>query len=207
MLAARQGRTTITNVMFKSVVQIVEQARLYPAATQPAGTHQSYPVPVYGTKGVELAFMYCRAMILKAREGLQLWPPSYVATLAATTGRFDRLKAVRPGDFRQAHAIDSPIGKYLAPAEREADTFLTKLARLYQAYDLLLPSFALRSGQLSGDTREAVLEFRDLFQQIAEAPLLPYYVYLGREFFAWLDAVGIPGEFKRDPVGGISGGR
>ena len=46
---------------------------------RPAGTHQSYPVPVPGLKGMNLAFLYGKAMVVKSGEGYQLWPPSHLA--------------------------------------------------------------------------------------------------------------------------------
>jgi len=175
--------------MFKSIVQIIEQARLYPAAVQPLGTHQSYPVPVQGDQGLRLAFLYCKAMIVRPREGLQLWPPNYIAFMVAGTGRFDQLKAVAARDFGQTYTMDQPIGVYLTAAERLADSFLTKQARLYQTYDQLLPAFARRTNAVPSEVKQAADEFRSLFPEVAEAPLLPYYQHVGSEFFDWLTRV------------------
>jgi len=128
-------------------------------------------------------------MIVKPREGLQLWPPTYIAFMDVSTGRFDRLKAVTSRDFGQVHAMDRPIGTYLTRAERLSDSCLTKEARLLQAFDVFLPSFAQRAGAPPLEVRQAATEFRTLFQEVAEIPLLAYYQFLAKEFFSWLTLV------------------
>jgi hypothetical protein len=175
--------------VFKSVVQTIEQARLYPAGVQPPGTHQSYPVPVRRGQDLQLAFLYCKAMIIRPREGLQLWPPNYIAFMVARTGRFDQLRAVTASDFGQNCNMDKPMGVHLTAAERLAGGFLTKEARLYQAYDQLLPAFAGEPSPAPSEVKPAAEEFRSLFPNVAEAPLLPFYKHVGKEFFDWLTRV------------------
>jgi hypothetical protein len=170
----------------KSVIQVAEQARLYPGGVQPPGTHQSYPVPLRGATDLKLAFLYCKAMIVRPREGLCLWPPAYVAMMSAATGRFDELKAVTARDFGQGHVMDQPLGNYITPADRLTDAFLTKQARLYQAYDQILPAYSQGKGR--GDVKQAADEFRALFAEITERPLFPYYQYIAKDFLSWLGA-------------------
>lgn len=170
----------------RSVVTLVETARLHPAGALPLGTHQSYPIPVPDPKGLRVAFLYCRAEIVEAKQGLQLWPPSYVAFLEARTGRFERLATLTADDRGQDRPADRPLGSYLTLAERMTDTFLTQQVRLYQAYDDLLPAFAARPGDVPPEVVRSILEFEQLFPRVTEGPLLPHYQVIGKEFFAWL---------------------
>jgi hypothetical protein len=172
-----------------SVVRLIQQARLYVLGALPTGIHQSYPVPVRDPKGIRLAFFYGHAEILKPGEGFQLWPPTYVALLHPETAKLQELRAIAPKDFGQRHAQDQPLGAYLTMPERMQAEFLTKQVRWYQAYDVLLPLFAARSPRVPPEGKQALAEFNELFPQVTEAPLLPYYQTVGKEFFAWLKAV------------------
>lgn len=170
-----------------SVVEIIEHARLHPAGALAPDTHQSYPIPIVRTADVEMAFLYCKGMVLVPKEGLQLWPPHYVAFLSARSCRFERLQSVTPADFgRHSDPADRPIGGCLTLAERSTESFLTKQARFYQAYDDLLPSFAASSPAATESSKRAAKEYLLLFGEVTEPPLLPYYQNLGHEFFLWL---------------------
>jgi len=57
---------------------------------------------------------------------------------------------------------------------------------LWKLYDQVLPSFAARRAP-DADAKKAIEEFRELFAQLAEKPLQPYYETLGKEFFTWLE--------------------
>jgi hypothetical protein len=172
----------------KSVVQLVKKARLYPCGALLALMHQSFPVPVPGPTGLQVAFFYGRGEVIAPREGLKLFPPTYVAFLEAETGRFVELRAVAAGEFGLP-ADDTVIGKYLSQGERLAAEFLTKEVKLYQAYDVLLPAFAAGSPVPASDVRKVAGEFNVLFPQVTEAPLQPCYQALGKAFFAWVNRV------------------
>jgi len=172
-----------------SVVQLTTVARVYPAGALPAGTHQSYPIPLPDPKGLRMAFFFCRAEIVTPRAGLQLWPPSYVAFLNARTGKFQELRAVTPKEYGQRHAEDKPMGPYLTLPERMAPEFLTAQVRWCQAYDEIIPAFLAGLVKPAPEVRQSVAEFRALFPQVTEPPLLPYYQALGKEFFGWLNRV------------------
>src|SRR5262249_3370051 len=146
-----------------SVVKLIDQARFHPAGALPAGTHQSYPVPVTGRRGLRVAFFYCTAMIVKPGEGLQLMTPSYVAFVNAESGEFDELKAVKPAEFGQKHTEGKFIGRSLTPPERLLPEFLTMQVRLYQAFDLLLPVFAKGQAGVAPGVKKAAAEFKALF--------------------------------------------
>src|SRR5262245_60902893 len=82
-----------------------------PAAALPVETHQSYLVPVAGSRGVKAAFFFCRSVVT-FKEGLRFLPPGYVAELDLTTGRLLRMYAVIPADFSRADPEDQILGQY-----------------------------------------------------------------------------------------------
>lgn len=187
------------SVEILSVVHLTNLARRYPANALPPEYHQSQPIPVPGPKGLRVAFLYGKAMIVEPGEGLQLTPPSYLAFLNAVTGDFEELRAVTPGEWGPKHKEEERIGRYLTLPERLVPEFLTKQLRLYQAYDALLPAFATDQANVpphlkqaaneAPPTKKAAAEFQALFRAVAESPLLPYYQAIGKAFFAWLTRV------------------
>ena len=173
----------------KSIVTLIETAALYPAGALREENYQSYPVPTRGPDGLRVAFLYCIAAIEEPRQGLRISAPKYVAFLQPETGMFEELRVASPADFGLAAVEDRWLGTYLTLAERQAPEFLTKLARLYQDYDLLMAAFAASLPAVPPETRKAAAEFSSLFPAVVEKALLPYYQVLGKHFFAWLRGV------------------
>lgn len=64
--------------------------------------------------------------------------------------------------------------------------------RIHDAVDLLLPPFADQQQALSGKAATAAGEFRDLFPELCEPGLLPYYKAMAKDFFAWVEKVAPP---------------
>jgi hypothetical protein len=171
----------------RSIVDLVAIAARYPARALPAGHHPSYPAPVLGPDGLRVAFLYCRAEIVRPGEGLSLTAPSYVAFVDARTAMFEELRAVTPGELGLGHAEGEVLGTTRTQPERLDPALVTKELRLYQTYDLLLPSFAAGQAQVDLGVQAAAREHEALFAELAEAPLLPYYRAVAGPFFAWRD--------------------
>jgi hypothetical protein len=172
----------------KSIVAIIESARHYTAASLPNETHQSYPVPVRTGGGIRIAFLYCVSRVT-FQEGLQLLPPSHLGFVNAETAVFEEFRAVRPADFGRSDPENQFLGKYRLPEGMTQEEYLDYQARLFQAYDRLLPQFAINQASVSPETKRAAGEFKALFNLITEQILRPYYQAIGNDFFAWLDKV------------------
>jgi hypothetical protein len=170
-----------------SIVQIIKAAALYPTVAMPDENHPSYPIPTPGAEGLRIAFLYCSAAIVEPQKGLQMKPPKYIAFFQAETGMFDELKAFIAEEWDLNPTQETWLGNYLTLPERQAPEFLTKQIRLYQSYDLLMVPFASGQAFLSDKERKAAIEFKALFEEISEKPLLPYYQAVGKQFFTWLD--------------------
>jgi hypothetical protein len=104
-------------------------------------------------------------------------------------GQFGELRSVQGQDFGQTYVPGQIIGKYGMPPGVTPEEFLPKRAELYADLDALLPAFAASQQTLDGSTLEAAKEFKELFNLLAEPPLMPFYHVVGREFFQWLDQV------------------
>ncbi len=63
----------------RSVVDLIDIARRYPARALSPDHHQSYPIPVLDSAGLRVGFLYGKGIIVEPGEGLQLQPPTYVA--------------------------------------------------------------------------------------------------------------------------------
>ena len=168
-----------------SVTHLINVARRYPANALAPEFHQSYPIPVRGTKGLRVGFLFGKGLIVNPGEGLQLMAPEYLAFINVETGAFEEMKAITPGEFGLPHAEHEPLGRYLTLPERMVPEFLTKQLRFYQACDALLPAFAWQKA-IVGEVAKAALEFETLFPQVTEGPWLPYYQAIGKAFFTWL---------------------
>jgi len=172
-----------------SVVKLIELARLYPAGALSSEFQQSYPIPVPHPNGLRLVFLFYKARIVKSGEGLQVKPPTYMADLHADSGEFEQIKAIVPREFGQTHDEDEFIGTYLTLPERRLPEFLTKEVRLFQSYDKLLAPFTENRTSLPMELKKFATEFKQLFPQVAEQPLRPYYQVVGKVFFDWLKNV------------------
>lgn len=168
--------------------QLIAQARQHPGAALPVETHQSYPIPVRDQGAPQVVFLYCVSRLVP-RDGLYLMAPSYRATLDATSGKFEELRAVVPGELGTGPETGPSIGKYGMPEGMTSEQFLELQAKLYAEYDALLPLFFADAGS-GRDFPKLAQQFRSRFFTLSEAPLHPFYRALGRAFFAWLS----PGE-------------
>lgn len=174
-----------------SIVRMVESAKNYTTGALPDIQHQSWPLPCPGTEGLRIAFLYCRAAIIEPGEGLQLRPPGYIAFFLAETGLFDELKIFAPEEWGMLPAEDAWIGRYLTPVERMEPEFLTKQIRLWTRYDTILPAFSINQTDVTAEVKRAAKQFTPMFEDVAETVLLPYYRGVGKDFFEWLNQIGV----------------
>jgi hypothetical protein len=169
-----------------SIVTLLEPLR-YASATLPRGSYVSWPVPVLQKGKLKVAALLGRGEIVESRQGLQLWPPSHVAYVDCRSSRLELLRAVTPSDFGRIDDPLEPLGPSRTPVERQSPEFVNATALFLQAFDAALPHFGDQARRLSPAATEAARELADLFGQVAEPPLLPYYAALSPAFFEWLE--------------------
>jgi hypothetical protein len=148
---------------------------------------QSFPIPVIRPDGLHVLFLYYPAQAIP-RQPSKLWPPDFLLSLEAS-GRFEELRAVTSREFGQFHQPDEIIGTYGLPEGMTYEQYDQKLARLNEVYDVLLPEFSAGRSEVGPEIVSAAREFADLFDLLSEPPLKPYYAFLGRDFFAWINQV------------------
>jgi hypothetical protein len=151
-------------------------------------SRQSLPVPVRHDGKVQVAFMYCPT--LARPTGSRMAPPDTVAWLDPVSGALATVAAVTPANFGQQHNPNEMLGEFRLPQGLTGDQYLDLRKRLFQLYDLL---FAAWAGNPSAPgpalLQGAAREFLQIFGQVSEPPLLPYYHALGTEYFQWVRAL------------------
>lgn len=167
---------------------LIARAREQLARALPTEAHQSYPIPVRHAAGLRIHFLYGTTR-LNPRVGLYLSPPKYLARFDARTGQLEEFRAVTAEDFGMGGDAGAGDGLLQMPEGMTREDYLSRQARLYEAYDVLLPAFAARETDVPPAVRKAANEFRTLFPSVSEASLKPCYRAEGRDFFSWLDQI------------------
>jgi hypothetical protein len=163
--------------------ELVLGAKAKTASLVPAMAHQSYPIPLRGGGTLDVLFLYCVARPV-FREGLSMLAPSHRGALSAVDGGLKEVRAVESQDLGVSDPPQKILGFWKMPADVTTEEFCARQERLYGLLDHLMPIFAeLREAPL----REAA-SFDELFRQVSEGPLLPYYAAVGIDFFGWLAA-------------------
>jgi hypothetical protein len=163
-------------------------SRLDPVRPAREENHRSYPMPVAGPMGLSAVFMHCAAGGVE-QQGWLIGVPEYLSRFDIETGKFQEMRAITPAEVGLA-ANQQWLGAYLSPQEREAPEFKAKHEQLCKCYDALLAPFAASLVDVPPDVKTAARDFRALFPQVMERPLLPCYQKLGAPFFDWLNRIG-----------------
>jgi len=150
--------------------------------------HQSLPIPLLQEGVLRVAFLYAPAEVREPGQGLSLEAPRFIARFTVHSGDFEELIPVSAAELGIDASDTDAIGTYLTTSERVTPEFLTKLLRLYQAYDRLLPAFA-EAERDDVTVSPVAREFIELFFAVSERPLHPYYREIGRQFFTWVSSL------------------
>ncbi|MCA0244622.1 MAG: hypothetical protein LCI02_27765 [Proteobacteria bacterium] len=153
-------------------------------------SRQSLPVPVPAREDrpLRIAFMYCPSQALPGVN--RLAPPSQVVWLDPKSGALIAVRAVTPQSFGRQDPPREVLGEFRLPPGMTADQYLALRERLFQLYDLLFPVWVQPSSQQDKVLLQAsAREFLQIFGQISEPPLIPYYHSLGRVYFDWVRAL------------------
>jgi hypothetical protein len=172
---------------FISIANLRDTAQLYGGSLLGREMHQSYPLPFHAKQSIYLRFLFSRAEIIEAGEGLQIWSPRYVVSVEATSGKLEDIQVVTPESFGLKDSTDQPIGSYLSRAERlSSQAFLASEMKVLQLYDQLLPLYAANTPSGDPSVKSAIMEFDEHFMKVMEQPLLPYYRVIAKDFLLWL---------------------
>jgi hypothetical protein len=171
----------------KPIRELIEVAKAH-SDDVPDEMRRSYPIPVKRAQGPAVVFLYATGRAVPG-EGQYLAPPDYQATVDAVTGRFEGfgyLDFVRLGLAKPRIDAAGSIGVVAMPPGQTAEEFRALEQRLLDRYDALLPHYVADHRRVSAETLARAREFVELFEQVAEKPLQPYYRAVGKDFFAWL---------------------
>ena len=149
--------------------------------------HASLPVPVPGVSGLRAAVMLARTEPVDGSSARRIFAPSHVVYAAAMTGDFVELAAISAGDLGLEGEPGAALGEVVLAADREA-----KRARLFELIDVVSPVFATGRAAETREVKSAAAALLPLWDEVAEAPLRPWYRALGRRFFGWVERAAAP---------------
>jgi hypothetical protein len=170
----------------QSVAELIKSARMVPARALAIETRQAYPVPwaLAPSGPMRMAFLYFPQQLVPSARCAELSAPTYVALLDPDTGVLEELRRISSAELSLTDPPGALVGRYSMPEGMTLEQHQSLEKRMLELYDLLLAAYA--DGQKSVD-RAAAEEFNQLFWQISEPPLLPYYRAAGRSFFEWVE--------------------
>jgi len=169
----------------RPIRELIGVARAH-ARALPDESRLSFPMPLTASPSADLAFLYCASRI-RPREGCVLFSPTYRILANLATGRFVELDEVSSSDFGQPEPKGGRLGPINLAPGMTSENYLAKQERLYDLYDRLLPALSVNPRQGPEALRKDAKEFIEVFRQLAEPPLLPYYRSAGKPFFDWLE--------------------
>ena len=125
----------------------------------------------------------------------EICPPFRIVILDPYSGSIIEDMDITPAAAGLAWGKWSPLpGSYLSVLGQRltaGETTYGTLRDLERLSPLVWLAFELDSR--SETARGLVQEYLMVFSEVAEIPLLPYYMFLGREFWAWMHTVTGPG--------------
>jgi hypothetical protein len=147
----------------------------------------SWPIPRRIAAEHVFAFFYYASWGPPPAKSSKLYPPQWRVEILED-GRPGKPERVEP----KALGIDAPPAEPFAthawPATWTVDQASEKRRALLAAYDAVLPIWLQRGSS----SAPSVVAFRRQFLELTEPPLLPVYLTLGPDFFAWV-GVAKPG--------------
>jgi hypothetical protein len=170
-----QGGTAV--LQLKPTAQLVRDIPgLFPNSRD--GTTYSNPIPVLSGGRLSLAVFRYSSGTDWEKNGVGMDAPERVMYLDPETGALLREEPLPPAPSLGTERFDMSASEYLE---------LT--AKLYGAYDKLLPAFARQEKDPSPEVRAAANTFAELFPRFAGKLLKPYYDRIGKDWFSWIESI------------------
>lgn len=166
----------------KKFSELMRLARSHVMDRVPEQSRQSLPVPAVREGLVQIAFMFSPSQALPGVA--RMAPPDMIAWLNPLDGNLRSISRVTPADFGQSHSARDLLGEFRLQPGITAEFYLNLRERLFELYDTLVPAWAASKSLQATPALQAVArEFLQVFGQVSEPPLLPYYHALGRDYF------------------------
>ena len=164
--------------------QLYQEARIKASSVVPDEARQSLPIPVMRNSRLQVDYLFAPNQ-LSAVTGEMLFTPTWQISFDWKNGDLLELQKVSPAYYGIHQEAGQEIGRMSLPEGMDAMEFLARRKRLLELCDHLFDAFA--SGDTAPTNKEQAREYRSLFNDVSEPPLLPYYESRGREFFQWID--------------------
>ncbi len=153
----------------------------------PTELARSYPVLIERDGKYLIAFMFYY------KKGTPPDPPKvssprYLMIVEPVMGELIEFKRVKPSDFGFDWPESKPLGIHKLKAEITMDKFLKMQDELYSLYDSVFAIYVKRHEVRTDEKKNIIFRFQELFNDLVEKPLIPYYRALNPSFFEWLEA-------------------
>jgi len=157
-----------------------------------APPYTSYPVPAFHQGKVRIVYMVGPYLYKFGHPNkAQIWPPNKIVWFDPVSGKPVDEEAVTPDYFGQTDSADKPLQiNGFIPSGMTVEMFDSLKDRLFVLYDALFEAWVANPSTSGHDKlRDKAREALEIFNQISEKSLRPYYEALGRDWFGWLRAL------------------
>jgi SMI1-KNR4 cell-wall len=115
-----------------------------------------------------------------------IWPPYYRVISPIDNLDSIEYEAILPNELSAIISPDKPLGIATLEAGSWSE-YETQLKILYALADRLLEIYPNPAVSQSKENRKVITDFRQIFHQLIQQPLLPAYKAFNPEFFQWLE--------------------
>lgn len=167
--------------MFLEAGELLARANLAAGRSGYAG---SIPLPSGVERVTIVVFYYRRAITPKARV---VFPPRYLVHLDPTTGAVLSERALQRGQLGPDVPLEAPLPRH--EDERrvgDVDAFWRHYERLLSAFHEVHWLFASGGVRLSKQEAARLVTCAELFEEVAEKRVLPWYEAASGPFLAWM---------------------
>lgn len=117
----------------------------------------------------------------------KIYPPTGIAIIDLDDEKIIEFRPLRPEELGRNVSPDESLGEYSLPKGTSAKNVQNRKTELYCHCDAIAEDFAHR--KIDKNTVEAGKKYMEIFQEIGERPLEPYYRAFNPSFFHWLDQI------------------
>ncbi len=176
----KEGRTMTQAAVYLSTAELYQRVKQYrfKIADLPREAGQGYPVPVYRDGRLWLAVPFFTSTGAP-RQPRHLFPPRWIVLIDAEKG--EEIKLGRP-EVKNEEAA----GVHTLPPEIDLAGLRTREQKMFTLLDTLMPLARDFPDHLTDHQMVSRREYRALWQEIAQKPLLPFYRQLNPRWFSYM---------------------
>jgi hypothetical protein len=170
---------------FLSMDAIREAAGRAASKVLPDEIGETMPVVTRTDDGVRAIVLYFR--VLGRRPNTRPTLPTHAMLLDPATAQVTSFRAVQPEEIGIVPPLDPVPGVRVDMSDMKA--YLARRKRFFELSPGVWAAFAQGATNADTATDADVKEYWDLFRQLVNEPVAPYYTSAAKDFFDWVRAV------------------